>query len=893
MQPLMLRVLLLLYPSRLRDEHGEEMRELLETRFEEARVRGAMAVVGEWTRTVSDLTGTRWHEWRSQARHGGSKRGGEFGMSNWMQDMQYAVRRLARTPVFTVGALAIMAIAIGANAAAFTVINGMLLRPFPFDSPDEVVSIYQDSDDGEPSSSSYPAYRDMAETEGVFVAVGATSPDQATIEVGDGTQPVAIEFSTASMIDVIGRPVSMGRWFDESMDWPGAGAYAVVSHHAWVNRFGSDPGLLGRTMRFNNQPVTVIGVGPTGFNGLAGFLVTDFWLSISSTEIGGPFRVANLDRREDHWYDVKARLAPGASAARAQEAMNALALELATTFPELNEGRDITVFTAGEVRVHPEMDRALFGAAGVLGVIVLLVLILASSNLGSLLLVRGMARTSEVAVRQALGAGSGRVARLFLSETLILSVAGGVLGLVLARWLVAMIALVPLPGPLAGAMDLAMDWRVFLFSAGLMLGTGLLFGWAPALQSVRTDVAAALRDDGRSQGGGRRRSLVRNVMVAVQVAVSLVLVVGAGMMVKSLATYANVDPGFDAERIAVLRTSFGQAGIAPEERGVIVDEIRDRLTSLPGVTSVTMSTRVPVQGGGSTTTVVEGYEPPSGTGSVELDWAAITPDYFQTLGIRVVEGRSYTEADRTSDGGSIVVNETAARRFWGDQDPVGRRIRSQGDPNSWRRVIGVVSDSRVRSLNEQPTPLLYYVLGEGVPSSAYFILRTELEPASLLGAIRSELRAINAALPVVELQTAEEHLGAALAVPRLTAALLGVFSLLALLLASVGIYTIVSFAVAGRLPEIGIRVALGAARGRVVRLVVGEVAATVGVGLLLGGGLVVLVGARVGSSLFGVSPLDPLNLIAATVVLAGVVGIASYLPARKAARVDPVNAMRG
>jgi predicted permease len=814
-------------------------------------------------------------------------------MNAWTQDIRYAARRLVRTPLFTVGALAIMAVAIGANTAAFAVVNGMLLAPPPFDRPDEVVSIYQDSDDGEPNSTSFPAYRDMAANEDIFAAVAATSPDQASLEIGDGTQPAAIEYTTSSMMDVIGRSVSRGRWFEPSMDVPGAGAFAVVSHHAWETRFGSDPSIVGRTLRFNGQPVTVIGVGPTGFNGMGAFLVTDFWLSISSTHVGGAFRVSNLDRREDHWYDVKARLAPGVSAEQAQQAMTALALDLADAFPELNEGRDITVFEAGAVRVHPEMDRALFGAAGVLGVVVLLVLLLASSNLGSLLLVRGMSRTSEVAVRQALGAGSKRVARLFLSETLLLSVTGGVLGVLLARWLLGFLALVPLPGPMAGELDLTLDLRVLLFSVGLMVATGVFFGWAPALQSVRADVAGVLREDGRSQGRDRRRSWFRNAMVAVQVAVSLILVVGAGVTARALASYSSVDPGFDVDRVAVLRTSFGQSGIPQEEWGILADDMRARLSGLPGVSHVSLAMRIPVQGGGSTTTVVEGYDPPSGTGSVELNWTAITPEFFETVGVGVTQGRTYTEEDRYSDLRTIVINETAARRFWGDQNPIGRRIRSQGAPDSWRQVIGVVEDTKVESLSEPPTPLLYYVLGEGVPPSVYFVARTEQDPAALLGAFRTELRAVNPSLPVVELNTAEGHLGSALAVPRLSASLLGVFSLLALLLASVGIYTIVSFAVAGRLPEIGIRVALGAARGRVVRLVVSEVAGTVAVGLALGAAVVVLIGVRFGSAVFGVNLLDPLSVLGAVLVLGGTVALASYLPALRAARVDPVNAMRG
>jgi predicted permease len=755
-----------------------------------------------------------------------------------------------------------------------------------------VVNIYQDSDDGEPSSSSYPAYRDMTELRGIFQSVSTTSPDGATLETEDGSWSVATEYISASFMETIGRNPYRGRWFEPSMDQVGAGNFAVVSHHAWQRRFGSDPDILGRSVRLNGEPVTIIGVGPANFNGIGGFVVTDFWLSISSVGLGGPYRVANLDRREDHWYDIKARLAEGTSVAQAQDAMNALASRLAESFPDLNEGRGITVYSSADIRLHPEIDGTLYPVAGILLSVVVLILILASSNLGGLLLVRGVARGQEVAVRRAMGAAPFRVARLFLSEAFLLSVTGGVLGLLLATWLLDLMSMVSLPGALAGQLDPTLDVRVLLFTLSLMVGTGLFFGWAPAVQSLSPTITGALREDGRTGTGSRRLSLLRNLMVSVQVAVSLILVLAAGIVTQSLLSYHDVDTGVDDERLAIMQTDFTRAGLSADERGTTLREIKDHLNALPGVDGVSLTSRVPLMGGGSTTTVVEGYEPPAGNGSVELPWSMVDPDYFATAGIQVMEGRVYLPEDQHGDEQMVIVNQAAADRFWGGATPVGQRIRPQSRPDEWIQVVGVVSDTKVRSLSEPPTPMLYYLMGESGLNAPIIVVRTSGDPEALLPSLQAGLRTVNPRLPIVRSGSMETVIGNSVATPRLSAMLLGVFSLLALLLASVGIYTIVSFTVAGRMPEIGIRVALGAKGGRIMASVMSGMALTVGMGFLAGTTLVVLAYPRVQGLLFGVELLSFSTLFPPISILVVTVALASYLPARRATAVDPVEALR-
>ncbi|HSR42470.1 MAG TPA: ADOP family duplicated permease, partial [Longimicrobiales bacterium] len=781
------RLLLRLYPRPFRRAYGEEMTEYFLERLARARERrGRRGVAGVWVRAAADVARTaaterlgRATRWGRGDGHGTNPtRGGAGRMRALMQDLRYGARRLGRTPLFTAAAVGILAVGIGANAGAFAVVDAVLLRPPPFERPEEIVSIYQDSDDGVPSSTSFPAYEDMAGMTDVFAGVAAISPGVATWEAPDGPEQVSVIYATASYFPVLGLEPSRGRWFSSEHDEVGAGAYAVVTHRAWRTEMGSDPGIVGRTIRVNGQPVTVIGVGPQSFNGARGGLVADFWLSISSTVVGGPFRVANLDRRQDHWYDVQARLAPGVGVARARAAMDGLARRLAEAYPDLNRGREITVFAHDEVRLHPEVDGDLASAGAGLLAVVGLVLLLACANLANLLLVRGVSRSSEMALRRALGASRTRVARLFLGEALLLSALGGAAGLLVARWAVGFLPRLPLPLPGATSLDVAVDHRVALFSVGLVLVTGALFGLAPGLRTARTDVASALREDQRTASTGRGTSLLRGGLVALQVAVSLVLVVAAGLLTRSLANARGVDPGVDVDRLAAIGTNFRQANLPQEEWPVVTDELLRRVRAIPGVRRAAIASRLPVQGSASSTTVVEGYDPPSGTGATELAFAFVGAGYFRTMGIPLVEGRTFTEEDRPESPRVVLVNETGARRFWGGE-ALGRRIRPQGAADAWRRVVGVVGDVKVEELQEPPTPLIYFSADQQPLSSFFVVARTDGDPAALIGPLREELRAVRASLPITELGTLESHLGESLSGARTAAGLIGIFSLLA------------------------------------------------------------------------------------------------------------------
>lgn len=583
-------------------------------------------------------------------------------MSTLLEDIRYAARGLARTPLFTLAGIAILALGIGLNAVVFGLVDATVLRAAPFAEPERLVHVYQDSDEGGPGSTSFPAYREMAAMTDVFAGVAATAAAGATWEAPEAPRAVAIEFVTASYFPVLGLRTHLGSWFSPEHDRVGAEPVAVVTHRAWQTLFGADPAVVGRTVRLNGQSVTILGVGPPDFNGQAGALITHFWLSISSTPVGGPFQVLNLERPQDHWYQVQARLAPNVTLPEARAAMDGLAGRLAELNPELDSGRDITVFAHADVRFHPSLDGVLLASTTTMLVLASTVLLLGCSNLANLFLVRGFARGPEIAVRSALGAGWVRIARLLLAEALLLAALGGAAGLALAAFAVRFIPSLTFGLPVAG-LDVRFDARLIAFGLLAALVTGLLFGLLPALRAARADVAASLRDEGRGRSAGRGLSLLRKGLVVAQVALSLVLVVAAGLLGRSLANAERVDLGFDAERIALLGTSLAQGGVEPADFQIVATEILERIAAVPGVERAALTTRLPAEGGGSASTVVEGYAPVTGTNAVEMPLALVSRGYFETLRIALVAGRSFSAVDRQDTPRVVMVNETAARLY--------------------------------------------------------------------------------------------------------------------------------------------------------------------------------------------------------------------------------------
>jgi len=925
----LLRTMLLLFPKGFRDEYGNGMLEIMVTRLERAREAGGLVNRTRfWLGTLRDIVPTALVERleesglrrprslikpnapnvaskNTQFQTGPNVLFGKRGstVESIVQDVRQAIRRLIKSPGFTATTILVVALGIGANAAIFSVVDSLLFRPLPWAQPEELVWIYQDSDDGDQNSNSYPAFLDIAAHEDVFSGVTAMINGRTArllTDAGENLQ-VTVTYATSGYLPVLGLSPSIGRWFDESHDVPGGASLGVLSYRAWQRLYGGSPDVLGRSVRLNGSTATVIGVGPEGYAGAIPGIDNDLWLSLSSAgPVGGDFYWRTLERREDHWFLSIARLKPGVSPEQAQAAMNVLAERLATDYAALNAGRDITVYPANRVRQHPEGDAILFSVGALLMGVVGLVLLIACGNLANLLLARASTRGREVAIRLAVGATRRRLVRYLLAESVILSVAGGVLGLIVAAICGRLLAAYQLPIPLPMTFEIGVDLRVLVFALGLSVLTGIVFGLAPAIRASRPDLIPSLKDPsetfnvGQAQRRGLRLLGLRNLLVMLQVAVSIMLLVGAGLLVRSLVNAQNVDLGYSPESLAVLQADVREAGYESGEGWQVFSELSDRVEGLPGVEAVGLTSRLPTtESGGSSTLEVEGYQPANGTGSVEVIYAYATPNLFRALGIPVLFGRGFDDADQTSTERVALVNETFARRFYGAADAVGRRYRHQGNPNSWVQIVGVVRDFKVRSPSETPTPMFFRPLTQSQGwSRLYVVARTAGDAAGAVGMMRQELRSIDADVPVYQAGTMTDHISHALAIPRAAASMLAVFGALALMLASLGLYAVVAFVVSQRSTEMGIRVALGASGSRVFAMVVREMMTVVGIGAIVGLGLSFVSAPVLESQLFNVGPTDPTTLALVVGLLLLVAFVATCLPALRAARADPMSAMR-
>lgn len=803
-----------------------------------------------------------------------------------MQDVRYGLRRLAASPLFTVLAVLIVGLGIAANTVVFSAVNAVLLRPLPFADPSRVVNVYQHSDEGQPQSSSFPAYQAIASRTDVFSAASAMFYTTVNAETDFGIRPSLVEFATSSYFPVLGLGVARGRWIASEEDVATAGPVAVVTDHAWRTRFGADESLVGRTIRLGGSPVTIVGIGPESYNGFVSGVAVDFWLSLSAI---GPVQGFSqvLERPQDHWFMIRARLREGVTIAQARAAMDRVSADLGTRFAGLDQTRRIEMLPARTVRIHPALDRMIAPAATLLMAVVGLVLALVCSNLAIMLLLRGAGQQREISIRMAMGAGRGRILRQFLTESLVLSTAGGVVGCLAAVWLLKVVSSTDMPTA-AGLLDLSIDFRVLAFATELSIVTGVAFGLAPAVRAVKTDAVGVLS----GASAVPQHVAIRYAMVSFQVALSIVLLTGTGLFIRSTLQMARVDLGFDRARLAMVTTSALQAGYQGPDGRRVYQELQTRLAAIAGVESVVRTTRPPLGRGPTNTLVIEQYISPTGTNTAEVSSAVVSPDYFDGLGIRVLHGRAFRPQDDRAAPPVAVVNEAMARRYWGTSNVVGRRYGYDGVPDSWVEIVGVAADVKVGTLTEKAEPELYRPWDQQGMFSASFIVRASGDPSGLIATIGRVVRDYDSKLPIMQLVTVNNHVDQQLLVPRLGASVLVGFSLTALVLAALGLYAVVAFAVRERTKEMGIRIALGARGPGVVWVMVRGVMLTVGVGLAVG--LLAALGAAraLSSVLFNVSPSDPATLIVVTVVLTLVAAVAAWIPALRATRVDPAVVLR-
>ncbi|HEV2706870.1 MAG TPA: ABC transporter permease [Pyrinomonadaceae bacterium] len=810
-----------------------------------------------------------------------------------LHDMRYALRMMAKKPSFTVVAIIALALGIGANTTIFSFINALLLRPLSgVEDPSTLVAVYtSDYSSGVYGASSYPDYLDFRDQTDVFNGLAAYDDATSSLTMGDLAERVRGLNVTPNYFSVLGVKPAQGRTLDAADERTGAGLpVIVVSHEFWLSRLGSDPGAVGRTLTLDGREHTIVGVAPEDFKGTRlGGARAAYWRPLDITPGSG------RERRGNRGLDIIGRLKPGVDAAQAQAQVASVMARLAQSYPESNLGtlerpnEPRPVVVSPETRVGPRQQKAVRAVSALLLAVVVLVLLIACANVANLQLARASARRREIAIRLALGASRWRLVRQLLTESLCLAVAGGVAGLMIALWTADMLPSF-FPADDAVALDFSLDWRVLAFTLALALVSGLLFGLAPALQATRPDLVPALKDEAGAQGGVLRRLSLRNVLVIVQVALSLVLLIGAGLFLRSLRQMTTADPGFNPEGVVVARFELDDKTAA--ERGQeLYKQMRERVAALPGIRSVSMTRIVPLTGGGQRRSIIiEGYEPQPNE-DTELNTNVVASGYFATMQIPFVQGRDFNERDTKGSPGVVVVNDEFARRYLAGQDPVGKRLRTDSE-SPWLEIVGVVRTGKYRNLREAPLPFIYIPLGQEFQTGMALVARTDGDPQVALAGLRAELRAIDKQIPLFGVGTLSEQLASSLTTDRMIAVLLSVFGGAAMLLAAVGLYGVMSYAVAQRTHEIGVRMALGAQTRDILRLVVGQgmMLALIGVGL----GLVAAFGLTrlLSSLLYGISATDSATFAAISLLLATVALLACYIPARRAAKVDPMTALR-
>jgi predicted permease len=815
-------------------------------------------------------------------------------MESFINDTRYAIRKLAQRPGFALIALLTMALGIGANSAIFSIVNAILLRPLPVERPDQLVEIYsQQEEEEQPSTQAYPDYLDIATRDDLFSGVIAYTADFLSLNQDGRSEMMLGESVSGNYFDVLGVPAARGRTFIAGEDdQPGAPPVAVISHGLWTRRFAADPGIVGRVIALRGTPFEVIGVAPEEFSGLYVGISSQVWIPLAAQgglAAGG----VDLEERGSRWLFVKGRLREDVRFAQAQAGLDVLAAQLAEAYPGTNAERRFPLMRTSDVRIHPMVDKAIAPVAVLLMVVVGLVLLIACTNLANLLLARALGRRKEVAIRLALGAGRGRLIRQLLTESLLLALAGGTLGLLLARWTSALLVKLQPPTLFTVHLDLSLDTRVLAFTLIVSVVTGVLFGLAPALQTTRPQMVPALKDETAVfQKAGRSLGL-RNSLVVGQVAVSLLLLIGAGLFVRSLVNAQEIDPGFERERAAVLTLFLDlNNDYTQEQGGTFLAELGDRVGSLPGVEATALATRMPLGASVQTSEYYpEGYEnlPEDGlTG----DNTIVSAGYFEAMNIPLLHGRDFGEQDHADAPPVVIVSEAAARRFWPGENAVGKQLRIGGPDRPLRTVVGVARDTKVRTLGEAPRPYIYRPFSQDYVPWLSMVVQTAGDPAPVLPMIRREVEVLDASMPIIELKTMSEHLNLMLFLPRMGGILLGLFGGLAMLLATTGLYGVIAYSASQRTREVGIRVALGAGRRDVVMMVVRQGLTLVAVGAAIGLALAIAATRPLGSLLYGVGAWDLATFVGVTLMLVAVALAASLVPALRAARVDPMVALR-
>jgi len=816
---------------------------------------------------------------------------------SWLQDLRYAVRLLRRNPLFALTAVLSLAIGIGANTTIFTIANALLFKPPPgVADASRLVDVGRSQDGQGFDNGSYSNYLDIRARNTVFSGIYAyrLGPEPMSLRGKDGAERIYGEMVSTNYFNVLGTPPHIGRLFtSDDSEQPAATPLAVLSHRFWMRRFNGDPAIVGQTLVLNGRPFMVIGVTPEGFHGTT-LLTSDLWVPVNMVgELASRLPPAILTSRESAWLVMGARLKPGVTVGQAQAELANIGRALEQEFPDANRGKGLRVVASSPV---PGDGAPVAAFMAVLMAIVMLVLAIACANVAGVLLARATTRRREIAVRLAIGAGRGRLIRQMLVESTLLFLIGGSGGLVLARLMTgALLSLLPAV-PLPIDVTLALDGRAVVFTLTLSLVAAILSGLAPAFHASRAEVVGALKSDTQ---GGPERIWLRHAFVVSQVALSIVLVVGAGLFARALQRASEIDPGFDPHGVELATLDLSLGGYTADTGRVFARELIRRVRETPGVQAAALSAVMPLgdRGIGLGGLAVPGVELRNGRRFFDVDWNVITPGYFATMKMALLTGRDFSDADREGTPSVVIVNETAARQWWPRQDALGKTLLQEtGRPDApdavrTLTVVGVARDSKYRNLGEDPRPFVY------VPIQQQYMSRTVIAARSahgqrLAGELRALLASMNPNLPIVQALTFDAYSQLGLLPQRIAASVAGSLGLVGVLLAAIGIYGVTAYMVSSRTREIGIRMALGAERASVVRMVLRQGLTLTMIGAAIGLAVAAAASRLLGSLLFGVGATDPLTFIGSTLLFFVVGAAACYVPARRATAIGAMDALR-
>jgi putative ABC transport system permease protein len=825
------------------------------------------------------------------------------------QDLRYGLRMLRQRPGFTLVAVMALALGIGANTAIFSVVNAVLLRPLPFAEPDRLVMVWKTDQQGDYSQVSLPYldFDDLRKQCQICESVGAwNSYTYTRFALTGDSQPEQVQYAviSASMFSVLGVKPILGRAFLPEEDELGAARVAIIGHGLWQRRWSADANLIGQSVALNGRSHVVVGIMPPGFVFPRFPQDAEVWVPLS----GDPFPGRRFSPGT-RYLNVLARLKAGATIAQAQVEMDGIARRIEQRDPQFNRGKGLSPTTLHH-QVTGHLQRPLFVLLGAVG----FVLLIACANVANLLLARASARQKEIAVRLSLGATRWRLVRQLLTEGVMLALLGGAFGLLLAQWSLRLFSIIPynaasyfIPYNIPGD-QLTIDWQVLGFTFALSLLAGVIFGLAPALHGSKPDINAALKSAGPLSGAGSSRQRTRSLLVAAEIALSLMLLVGAGLMIKSFLHLQEVDPGFSPERVLTADINLPPAKY-PDGQKVTVfhDQVLERLAAVPGVEAAGLISSLPLSGTNADTTVfIEGQPVPEPSDRPRTHPRTISPDYFRAMGVRMVEGRAFTEHDHARAPRVAIINETMARRFWPASPAIGKRIALDYEAMKFfrdrppeldlaagmREIVGIVRDVKHEGLETGPQPEMYIPDRQLPEREMNLVLRASADPASLAAAMRSAVHAVDPDQPVANIKLMSQLFADSVAKPRFNYLLLTIFATIALLLSATGVYGVMAYAVEQRTREMGIRLALGAQPNDVLRLVIRQGMRSVLAGVALGLAGAFALSRVMASLLFEVRATDPATFIVVAGLLVTVSLLACYVPARRATKVDPVIALR-